>query len=170
MLPSNTDDGDCVGPHGPSRRSGRSHCMSSSIWRPVQNSATYPQLAKQTSKLCALGVLPEMRPSVFGCKEPRTERYTRSYPLMVPCSGAAGQLRASARETVKGLIPRKMETPMVGWRLGAVHEDVGLAVKRCSFGWKRNVLITHTGVPYKVYNSVPLVLYLKPFRTTGCTN
>jgi hypothetical protein len=27
-----------------------------------------------------------------------------------------------------------METPMVGWRLGAMHEDVGLAVKRRSFG------------------------------------
>jgi hypothetical protein len=26
----------------------------------------------------------------------------------------------------------------------------------------------YTGVPYKVYNSVPVVLY-KPFRTTGCT-
>jgi len=65
---------------------------------------------------------------------------------------------------------RKMETTMVVWRLGAVHEDVGLAVKRRSFGWKRNVLITHTGVPYKVYNSVPLVLYLKQFRTTGCTS
>ena len=53
-----------------------------------------------------------------------------------------------------------METPMVGWRLGAMHEDVGLAVKRRSFGWKRSVLITNTGVPYKVYNSVPVVLYL----------
>jgi hypothetical protein len=28
----------------------------------------------------------------------------------------------------------------------------------------------YTGVPYKVYNSVPVVLYLKPFRTTGCTD
>jgi len=35
---------------------------------------------------------------------------------------------------------------------------------------ERNVLITNTIVPYKVYNSVPVVLYLKPFRTTGCTN
>jgi hypothetical protein len=26
------------------------------------------------------------------------------------------------------------------------------------------------GLPYKVYNSVPVVLYLKPFRTTGCTD
>jgi hypothetical protein len=25
----------------------------------------------------------------------------------------------------------------------------------------------YTGVPYKVYNSVPVVLYLKQFRTTG---
>jgi len=33
-----------------------------------------------------------------------------------------------------------------------------------------SVLITNTGVPYKVYNSVPVVLYLKPFRTTWCTN
>ena len=104
---------------------------------------------------------------------------------MTPCGRAAGQLRASAHEAVKGLIPRKMETPMVGWRLGVVYEDVGLSVKRRSFGWKRNVLITHTGVPYKVYNSVrsivlllflqkqnlsSLVLYLKPFRTTGCTS
>ena len=98
MLPSNTDDVDCVGPQGPSRRSGRSHCMFSSIGRPVQNSTAYPQLAKQTSALCALGVQPEMSPSVFGCKEPRTERYPRSYPSRAPCSGAAGQLRASARE------------------------------------------------------------------------
>jgi hypothetical protein len=111
MLPSNTDDGDCVGPHGPSRRSGRSHCMSSSIGRSVQNSAAYPQLAKQTSALCALGVQPEMCPSVCGCKGPRTERYPRSYPSMVPCGGVAGQLRASVREAVKVLIPRKMETP-----------------------------------------------------------
>ena len=125
MLPSNTDDGDCVGPRGPSRRSGRSSCMSSSIGRTVQNSAAYPQLAKQntecsaaypqlakqTSALCASGVQPEMRPSVCGCRRPGAERYPRSYPSMAPCGGAAGQLRASAHEAVKGLIPRKMETP-----------------------------------------------------------
>ena len=125
MLPSNTDDGDCVGPRGPSRRSGRSRCMSSSIGRPVQNCAAYPQLAKQntecsaaypqlpkqTSALCASGVQPEMRPSVCGCRRPGAERYPRSYPSMTPCEGAAGQLRVSARESVKGLIPRKMETP-----------------------------------------------------------
>ena len=28
--------------------------------------------------------------------------------------------------------PDEMETPMVGWRMGAVHEDVGLTVKRRS--------------------------------------
>ena len=119
MLPPNTDDGNCVGPHGPSRRSGRSRCMSSSIGRPVQNcaaypqlakqntecSAAYPQLAKQTSALCASGVQPEMRPSVCGCRRSGAERYPRSYPSMAPCGGAAGQLRSSAREAVKGLIP-----------------------------------------------------------------
>jgi hypothetical protein len=35
---------------------------------------------------------------------------------------------------------------------------------------KRNVLKTCNELPYKVYNSVPVVLYLKPFRTTGCTD
>ena len=124
MLPPNTDDGNCVGPHGPSRRSGRSRCMSSSIGRPVQNcaaypqlaqqntecSAAYPQLAKQTWALCASsGVQPEMRPSVCGCRRPGAERYPHSYPSMAPCGGAAGQLRASAREAVKGLIPRVRE-------------------------------------------------------------
>ena len=138
MLPSNTDDGNCVGPHGPSRRSGRSRCMSSSIGRPVQNcaaypqlakqntecSAAYPQLAKQASALCASGVQPEMRPSVCGFRRSGAERYPRSYPSMSACGGAAGQgqrgiharirpgqLRESARKAVKGLIPRKMETP-----------------------------------------------------------
>jgi hypothetical protein len=36
-------------------------------------------------------------------------------------------------------------------------------------GWKKECSKAYTGVPYKVYNSVPVVLYLKPFRTTGCT-
>jgi hypothetical protein len=163
MLPSNTDDGDCVGPHGPSRRSGRSRCMSSSIGRTVQNCAAYPhlakqntecsaacpQLAKQTSALCASGVQPEMRPSVCGCRRPGAERYPRSYPSMTACGGAAGQgrrgiharirpgqLRASAREAVKGLIPRKMETPRLAKRMGArledeaCHEDISIGIGR----------------------------------------
>ena len=37
-------------------------------------------------------------------------------------------------------------------------------------GWKKECIKTYNGVPYKVYNSVPVVLYLKPFRTTGCTD
>jgi hypothetical protein len=35
---------------------------------------------------------------------------------------------------------------------------------------ERDILKHVTGVPYKVYNSVPVVLYLKQFRTTGCTD
>ena len=67
-----------------------------------------------------------------------TERFARSYLQEVGGGGAARiQLRASAREAVKELIPRKMETPMVGWRLGAVHEDVGLEVKRHSLVGRR---------------------------------
>ena len=43
---------------------------------------------------------------------------------MVTCGGAAQiQLRASAPEAVKALIPRKMETPKVVMRMGAEHED-----------------------------------------------
>ena len=132
MLPPNTDDGNGVGPHGPSRRSGRSRCMSSSIGRPVQNcapypqlatqntegSAAYPQLAKQTLALCTSGVQPEMCPSVAGASNQGKECVAACPQLagtikspMATCGGAAGQLRASAREAVKGLKPRKMETP-----------------------------------------------------------
>ena len=110
MLPPNTDDGNCVGPHGPSRRSGRSRCMSSSIGRPVQNFAAYPQLAKQTLALCAAGVQP-VRPSVAGARGQQRRGIARSYSLWAPCGGVAGQLRASAREAVKGFIPLMMGTP-----------------------------------------------------------
>jgi len=124
MLPPNTDDGNGVGPHGPSRRSGRSRCMSSSIGRPVQNfaaypqlakqntegSAAYPQLAKQTLALCASGVQP-VRPSVAGARSQQRRGIARSYSLWAPCGGVAGQLRASAREAVKGFIPLMMGTP-----------------------------------------------------------
>ena len=89
---------------------------------------------------------------------------------MAPCAGAAGQLRVSAHEAVKGLIPRKMETPMVGWRLVAMHEDVGLGGQATFIWLEEECIESNTRVPYKVYNSVPLVLYLKPFRTTGCTS
>ena len=127
MLPPNTDDGNCVGPHGPSRRSGRSRCMSSSIGRPVQNfaaypqlakqntegSAAYPQLAKQTLALCASGVQP-VRPSVAGARSQQRRGIARSYSLWAPCGGAAGQLRASAREAVKGFNQLRWEPQ--GWR------------------------------------------------------
>ena len=124
MLPPNTDDGNCVGPHGPSRRSGRSRCMSSSIGRPVQNcapypqlatqntegSAAYPQLAKQTLALCTSGVQPEMCPSVAGASNQGKECVAACPQLagtikspMAKCGGVAGQLRASARRVVKVL-------------------------------------------------------------------
>jgi hypothetical protein len=35
---------------------------------------------------------------------------------------------------------------------------------------KGDVLKTCNELPYKVYNSVPVVLYLKPFCATWCTN
>jgi hypothetical protein len=34
---------------------------------------------------------------------------------------------------------------------------------------RRGYIKAYTRVPYKVYNSVPVVLYLKQFRMTGCT-
>jgi hypothetical protein len=37
-------------------------------------------------------------------------------------------------------------------------------------GLKEGNILKHTGVPYKVYKSVPVVLYFKPFRTTWCTD
>ena len=43
---------------------------------------------------------------------------------MATCSGATRiQLRASVRGAVKVLIPLVMETPWVGVRMGAMHED-----------------------------------------------
>ena len=43
---------------------------------------------------------------------------------MDTCGGATRvQLRAVANGAVKVLIPRKMETPLVGMRMGAEHED-----------------------------------------------
>jgi hypothetical protein len=55
--------------------------------------------------------------------------------------------------------------------MGAMHEDVDMG-GQATFIWLEEevYLISNTGVPYKVYNSVPVVLYLKPFRTTGCTS
>ena len=37
-------------------------------------------------------------------------------------------------------------------------------------GLGKRYIETWNGLPCNVYNSVPVVLYLKPFRTTGCTD
>jgi hypothetical protein len=96
MPPSNTDVAHRVGPSGLLRKTGGSHSAFFSIDRPMR-SAAYPQLARQTLALCALGVQPKMRPGVFGCREPIAERYACSYPPVDICDGAARiQLRASA--------------------------------------------------------------------------
>ena len=58
-----------------------------------------------------------------------------------------------------------------GWlALGRGARGRGFGGQATFIGWKRSVFKTHARVPYKVYNSVPVVLYLKPFRTTGCTS
>jgi len=63
-------------------------------------------------------------PCVCVCSQPRAERFARSYLQEVVGGGAARiQLRASAREAVKVLIPRKMETPGLSIRMDAVHVD-----------------------------------------------
>jgi len=64
---------------------------------------------------------------------------------------------------------RKMETPRLAMRMSAVLEDEACHEEFQHWDWKERSIKTHTRVPYKVYNSVPVVLYLKPFRTTGCT-
>ena len=52
-------------------------------------------------------------------------RFVFSVKVISTPSNASHTLSASP-------LARKMETPMVGQRLGAVHEDIGLAVKRRS--------------------------------------
>ena len=110
VPPSNTDAEHRGGLSGLSRRGGGSHSTFFPIERPMCTAA-YTQLARQTSALCALGVQPRMRPDVFSCKEPTAKRYTHSYSLLAPCGGVAGQLRASAREAVKGFIPLVVMSP-----------------------------------------------------------
>ncbi len=58
-----------------------------------------------------------------------------------------------------------------GWlALGRGARGRGFGGQATFIGWKKSVFKTSTGVPYRVYNSVPVVLYLKQFRTTGCTS
>ena len=72
------------------------------------------------------------------------------------CGGATRiQLRALARRAVKVLIPRKMETPRLAMRMGAVfedeacHEDFSIGIGRRVFisGNKRTIILfCETGV------------------------
>ena len=50
-------------------------------------------------------------------------------------------------------------------RMGDQERGAAIAC-RLKEGCTENV----NGLPYKVYNSVPVVLCLKPFRATGCTD
>ena len=130
VPPSNTDGAHRVGPRGLLRKTGGSQGTFSSIERPMRSTA-YAQLARQTLALCAFGVQPKMRPCVCGCRQPRQRglaMYTKLAGTlespMATCSGATRiQLRASVRGAVKVLIPLMMETPWVGVRMGAMHED-----------------------------------------------
>jgi len=73
-------------------------------------------------------------------------------------------------QSCKGLHSTKDGNPY-GWlALGRGARGRGFGGQVTFIGWKRSVFKTSTGVPYNVYNSVPVVLYLKPFRTTGCTS
>ena len=63
--------------------------------------------------------------------------------------GAAGQLRASAREEVKGFIPRKMETPRLTdagagrrfrWSLDIVERCIDQWAEAAMVGCKKSVL------------------------------
>ena len=130
VPPSNTGGSHRVGQRGLWRKTGGSQSTFSSIERPMR-SAAYAQLARITLALCASGVRPKMRPGVYGCRQPR-QRGLAAYAQvastlksqMATCGGATRiQLRASALGAVKVLIPLMMETPWVGVRMGAMHED-----------------------------------------------
>ena len=69
---------------------------------------------------------------------------------MATCGGATRvQLRASTLRAVKVLIPRKMETPRLAMRMGAVleneacHEDFSIGIGRRVFisGNKRTIIL-----------------------------
>ena len=128
VRPSNTDAAHRIGPSCLLRKFGRSRGAVFSIERPTRTAA-YAQLAMQTLALCAEGVQPRLRRDVCSCRQPGAERSRRVYTAgkmlkspMATCGGAAGQLRASAREAVKGLTTYD-GNPRVGVRTGARHED-----------------------------------------------
>ncbi len=127
VRPSNTDAVHSIGPSCLLRKFGRSRGAVFSIERPTRTAAytqlamrtaAYTQLAVQTLALCAEGVQPRLRRDVCSCRQPGAERSRRVYTAgkmlkspMTTCGGAAGQLRASAPEAVKGFIPLMMGTP-----------------------------------------------------------
>jgi hypothetical protein len=84
--------------------------------------------------------------------------------------GRADSAEGVVTQSGKGAHSTKDGNPY-GWlELGRGSRGRGFGGQATFIGWKLNVLRTHTRLPYKVYNSVPVVLYLKPFRTTGCTS
>ena len=112
VPPSNTDGAHRVEPRGLLRKTGGSQSTFSSIERPVQSFAAYTQLAMQTLALCAFGVRPKMRPCVYGCRQPRAERYN----TLVSAGGRLRRGRADSAEGVgalsgKGAQPLVMATP-----------------------------------------------------------
>jgi len=139
VLPSNTDGVDRVGPRGPLRRTGRSQSTFSSIGRPVQSFAAYAQLARQTLALCAFGVRPKMRPCVYGCRQPRAERYS----TLVSAGGRLRRGRADSAEGVgalsgKGAHSTYNGNPLVDVRTGAGHADVRLGGLWNRHVWKKD--------------------------------
>ena len=153
VRPSNTDAVHRIGPSCLLRKFGRSRGAVFSIERPTRTAA-YAQLAMQTLALCAEGVQPRLRRDVCSCRQPGAERSRRVCTAgkmlkspMATCGGAAGQLRASAREAVKGFIPLKMGTPGLacaraqGMRTGAIQTFLFRGTR---VPWTRVVLMNQT--------------------------
>jgi hypothetical protein len=61
--------------------------------------AAFAQLARQTLALCASGVQPKMRPGVYGCRQPRAERYNTLV-------SAGGRLRRGRADSAEGVCAR----------------------------------------------------------------
>jgi len=141
VPPSNTDGAHRVGPRGLLRKTGGSQSTFSSIERPVQSFAAYTQLAMQTLALCAFGVQPKMRPCVYGCRQPRAERYN----TLVSAGGRLRRGRADSAEGVgalsgKGAHSTYNGNPLVDVRTGAGHADVRLGGLWNGHVWKKDTI------------------------------
>jgi hypothetical protein len=139
VPPSNTDGAHRVEPRGLLRKTGGSQSTFSSIERPVQSFAAYTQLAMQTLALCAFGVRPKMRPCVFGCRQPRAERYN----TLVSAGGRLRRGRADSAEGVGALSGKGAHStcdgnPLVDVRTGAGHADVRLGGLWNRHVWKKD--------------------------------